>query len=820
MPDNPERSAPDPAFAISGELSTLMRTFDWSLTPLGSPENWPAVLRTLVTLILGAGQPMFVVWGPEHILLYNDACVGIMGPKHPAALGRPLLEVWSELRDDLEPVLARACTGEALPIDDNALVLHHIDSPDEMRFSCTPIRDDTGTLAGLFCVCPQTSGPVLTRHRLAAGTERQLFKQAPGFITILRGPEHVFEFVNDAYARLFGGRDFVGSTVRQVFPDIVGQGFYEWLDQVYATGKRFIAHDVPIRLRPMSDAAPEERFLDFIYEPVINANGQVTGIFVEGYDVTNAHRAREALQQLNDTLEARVADRTARLQASEARLRAIFETSYQYQGLMALDGTLLDANAASLEGIRARIGDVVGQPFWETPWFTGTPGMPEAVRAAIPRVVAGETVRREIVVNLPTGQRAFDFSMRPIRDETGRVIAIVPEAAELTERRRAEEQFRQAQKMEAIGQLTGGVAHDFNNLLTIIRSATDFLRRPDLTADRRQRYLNAITETVDRATKLTGQLLAFARRQPLKPEVFDVAGQVRGVADMLRTIVGGRIRIVTDLTDEHFLIEADISQFETALVNMAVNARDAMNGEGVLTLRIRSVSGLSAHRRHRHEADRFVAISLNDTGTGIAPDKLEHIFEPFFTTKEIGQGTGLGLSQVYGFVKQSGGDVVVDSDPNRGATFTLYLPRVEHEAADTIPADAPGALPPEDGRGCRVLVVEDNVEVGIFSTQLLQDLGYQATWAASANEALNLLGQQHNFDAVFSDVVMPGMGGVELGREIRRRYPGLPVVLASGYSHVLIAEGRHGFALVRKPYTVEELSRVLRQAIQEHPGTS
>ncbi|MBM6581708.1 PAS domain-containing protein [Microvirga sp. BT689] len=552
--------------------------------------------------------------------------------------------------------------------------------------------------------------------------------------------------------------------------------------------------------------------------PVWNSEGQVGAALVVIVDINEQKRAQEALERLNERLEAEVAQRTAELRSSEARLRTIFETSYQYQWLMAPDGTLLDANTSSLEGIQSAREGVVGKPFRDTPWFTATPGMPETVRVAVARVAGGETMRQEIFLNLPSGQRAFDLSMRPVQNAGGEVVAIVPEAVDITERRHAEEALRQSQKMEAVGQLTGGVAHDFNNLLTIIRSATDLLRRSDLPEDRRQRYIEAIADTVERASKLTGQLLAFARRQALKPEVFDVVERIRAIIDMLRTVLGSRIQIVTDIGYERCLVEADASQFETALVNMAVNARDAMDGEGILTIRVQGVMQMPPIRGHGGGAGSFIAVSLADTGSGIPADKLARIFEPFYTTKEVGRGTGLGLSQVYGFAKQSGGDVDVETELRRGTTFTLYLPQVTHTAAEAAP-HVRGAVQGDTGGGRSVLVVEDNVEVGTFSTQLLRDIGYETTWAANADEALKLLHERMNgFDVVFSDVVMPGMSGVELGQEIRRRFPCLPVVLTSGYSHVLAEEGRYGFELLKKPYAVEELSRVLQSVIQVRKG--
>jgi PAS domain S-box-containing protein len=373
----------------------------------------------------------------------------------------------------------------------------------------------------------------------------------------------------------------------------------------------------------------------------------------------------------------------------------------------------------------------------------------------------------------------------------------------------AEEALRQSQKMEAVGQLTGGLAHDFNNLLTVIRGSVDLLRRPDISAARRDRYIEAIADTADRASRLTSQLLAFARRQALKPETFDVCDSVRVIQPMIRTLVGSRIAITVEAPDHPCTIDADRSQFDTALVNMAVNARDAMAGEGSLTMTVAMVDGMPAIRAHPAVDGSFVTISVRDTGSGIAADKIDKIFEPFFTTKGVGEGTGLGLSQVFGFTKQSGGDVVVESNEGSGATFVMYLPAsvgeadVQAAASDTGPALAEGAC---------ILVVEDNPEVGTFAAEALSEMGYQAILASDGNMALERLRDDRaRYDVVFSDVVMPGMSGVELGQELRRLYPDLPVILTSGYSSVLAQGGTHGFELLHKPYSVDELAKVLRK---------
>ncbi|HEV2156734.1 PAS domain S-box protein [Bradyrhizobium sp.] len=563
------------------------------------------------------------------------------------------------------------------------------------------------------------------------------------------------------------------------------------------------------------NAGGEWRWLRSESQPRWDPTGKHIGFIGVAHDITVAKQAEIELRKLNETLEERIAERTAELESNEARLRAILETSNQYQGLVNLKGELLYANKTALDGVKARSEDVIGKPFWDTPWFTGTSGMSAAVREAFDTVLRGEPVRMEMRLRLPIGERDFEFGMRPVLDRHGNITGAVPEAVDITERRRGEEALRQSQKMEAIGQLTGGVAHDFNNLLTIIRSATDFLRRRELPEERRRRYVDAISDTVERASKLTAQLLAFARRQPLKPQIFNVGSQVEGVAQLIRPLVGGRIEIVVDIRDADCFTVADIAQFETALINLAINARDAMEGEGRLTIAVRKVEGIPSLRAQSARGGDYVAISVADTGSGIAPEHIDAIFEPFFTTKEVGKGTGLGLSQAFGFAKQSEGDIAVTSTHGQGATFTIYLPQVQSPTAEKEAASLASEAA-TTGRGYRVLVVEDNDDVGQFSTELLEDLGYVTRRVANANAALAILGEnEFAVDLVFSDVIMPGMNGVELAGVIRERYPGLPVVLTSGYSNVLAENAHRGFELIQKPYSVESLSRILRKAITE-----
>jgi PAS domain S-box-containing protein len=558
----------------------------------------------------------------------------------------------------------------------------------------------------------------------------------------------------------------------------------------------------------------EWRWLRSESQPRWDPTGKHIGFIGVAHDVTAAKHAEIGLRQLNETLEERIRERTAQLEVNEARMRAILESSHQYQVLLSLDGRVLYANRTALAGIGAEAVDVIGKPYWDTLWFAGTDGAPEAIRSSFAQVLRGESAQiSELMLDLPIGNRFFDFTMRPVFDQYGKVTGAVPEAIDITERRKSEEALRQSQKMEAIGQLTGGVAHDFNNLLTIIRSATDFLRRRDLPEERRRRYVDAISDTVERAAKLTTQLLVFARRHPLKPETFNVSTQVESFAQLIGPLVGSRIGVETDIPDPDCFATADVAQFETALINLAVNGRDAMQGEGRLTITVKKIDSIPASRDDGVRHAPFVAISVQDTGEGIASKNLAVIFEPFFTTKEVGKGTGLGLSQAFGFARQSGGDIAVVSELGEGATFTIYLPQAAPPPL-TKQLNAASSESAVTGRRHSVLVVEDNEEVGRFSTELLEDLGYIVKRVSNAAAALAVLAEnEFAVDLVFSDVIMPGMNGVELATILRERYPGLPVVLTSGYSNVLADNAHSGFELIQKPYSVELLSRILRKSM-------
>ena len=574
--------------------------------------------------------------------------------------------------------------------------------------------------------------------------------------------------------------------------DVTGEAFASALDP-----ERRATYDVEYRTVGKEDGII--RWVAAKGRGIFDDKGRCIRAIGTAIDITLRKATEDRLRELNTTLEQRVADSTAERDR-------MWRLTTDLMLVAQFDATIVSVNPAWTTLLGWERDELIGRPYLD---FVHPDDQP-ATGSETNRLTDGMTTLRfeNRYRHRDGGYRWLSWSAVP---EHGLIHAV---ARDITGEKVANEALSQAQKMDAVGQLTGGVAHDFNNLLTVIRSAADFLRRADITDEKRRRYIDAISDTADRGAKLTGQLLAFARRQPLRPEVFDVGDKVAGVAEMVRSLLGSRVALEVEQPPEAFHAEADVAQFDTAILNLAVNARDAMNGEGRLTLRVQLASSIPAMRHHAERPGSYVAVSVTDTGGGITPENLSRIFEPFFTTKDVGKGTGLGLSQVFGFAKQSGGDVLVESEAGTGTTFTIYLKLVS--AKGVKPSEPADAKQPAHAPNANVLVVEDNSDVGEFATAMLQDLGYRTTWAADANAARDLLDQDElKFDVVFTDVIMPGMTGIELGEEVRRRYPGLPVVLTSGYSHVLAENGHHGFDLLQKPYSVEAMSRVLRRAVHD-----
>jgi nitrogen-specific signal transduction histidine kinase/CheY-like chemotaxis protein len=389
--------------------------------------------------------------------------------------------------------------------------------------------------------------------------------------------------------------------------------------------------------------------------------------------------------------------------------------------------------------------------------------------------------------------------------------------AEVSERMTIEAALRQSQKMEAVGQLTGGVAHDFNNLLTVIIGGLDTVRRnaPEDNA-RLVRALDMATQGANRAVTLTSRLLAFSRRTPLEPRPLDLNAVVRQATELLHRTLGETIELEGVLSPRLWLVEVDQNQLESAILNLAVNARDAMPDGGKLTIETANTMLDESYVALDAEVatGQYAMLSISDSGSGMSRQVLERAFEPFYTTKEVGKGTGLGLSMVYGFAKQSGGHVTIYSEPGQGTTVKLYFPR--YSGGLTGEPATGKMLAPEGMSGETVLLVEDNDDVRAYSVSVLTELGYQVTAAANADAALAVIRGSGRIDLLFTDVVLPGRSGREIADEARTIRPDLKVLYTTGYSrNAIVHQGRldAGVQLITKPFTFEQLAQRLRDVL-------
>jgi len=952
MQSLPEADSAPEFIRGGGEMGALIRAHEWPSTPLGSPDTWPQSLRTAVRLLLNSGHPMYIWWGADLLCFYNDAYRQSIGPeRHPESLGRKAIEVWEEIWDIIGPQIAQVMSGGGATWHENALVpITRNGRREEVywTYSFGPIDDRAAAtgVGGVLVVCTETTQQVLSARRAVEEQQKfsALFEQAPSFMAMLRGPEHRFELANPSYLRLIGRSDVLGRTVAEAIPEAGGQGYLELLDTVYRTGQPFAANGVRYAAQPVAGGPVDEHYIDFVYQPIKDAAGVVTGIFVDGVDVTGRAIADAALVESERQL--RLATDAAEVGLWDldmgtdtlywpARVKAMFGISADqpismvdfYNGLHPDDKARVSgAFAAALDPVKQALYDVeyrtIGKEDGLVRWvaakgrglfdgercvrvigtaidITARKATDEKLRKlneelerrvaealaerkvfadivestdalvlvldrnfhimAINRATADELYRlygfrptvgddllasleafpeqREHIVrywgralageeftatdefgDAGVQHRYYEMKFNSLRDRSGNLVGAFQFVYDVTDRLRdqarlaeAETHLRQAQKIEALGQLTGGVAHDFNNLLMVISGGLSLLER-SAEPERRHRILAQMRQATDRGASLSRQLLAFARRQPLKPEPIDLRRRIDGMRDLLDRTLRGDVLVRTDLASDLWPIKVDPAELELVILNLCVNARDAMPNGGTITISANNAESI----RHGELVGDFVSLCVEDCGTGMSEEVLAHIFEPFFTTKEIGKGSGLGLPQVYGFAEQSGGAVKVDTVMGRGTKMILLLPR-----SATPPSQPTTIVADPDSTGRRhalrgsVLLVEDDDEVASLVTEMLAELGYRVTRAASAQGALGALADDRAVDLVFSDVLMPGaMNGMDLAREVRRRRPHMPILLTSGYSGAAFKEAAsEDINVLRKPYEINALESALRTAL-------
>ena len=644
-------------------------------------------------------------------------------------------------------------------------------------------------------------------------------------------------FILDAKNRLLdlnpAARVLLGEKVPKLGED-ARQALPQWLTQGLASASE--QQDTRQFRRPDGGASYELSEAE-----LHDSDGSLRGRALVLRDNTERRRARELLRKTHGELEVRVVERTRELESvnatlrqqieetraaqsaaqdSERKFRAIFDGAYELIGMMAPDGTVLEPNRAALSLVGVTHDEVCGKPFWEGPWWKHSSELQSQLRVAIGVAARGKFVRFDVTHETASGEtRVVDFSLAPIFDESGKVASLLAEGRDISELKRAEAentrlqaQLYQAQKLDSIGRLAGGVAHDFNNLLTVILGNVDLARSIETPSPRLADHLHDIEQATLSAAALTRQLLAFARRQIVEPRVLDLNGSIENVRKLLARLLGEDIDVRLELEPGLWRVRVDPSHAEQMLINLAVNARDAMPKGGQLVIRTENRRTAPPKHLGAPITSDYVIVSVSDQGVGIGADVLPQIFEPFFTTKPQGMGTGLGLAMVYGAMQQARGMVDVESAVGRGTTFTLYFPRCDENTIDSLrPLDS---RPPRGHE--TVALVEDQDLVRATTKRQLESLGYHVIDFSTAEEALPALRYTQNLALLVADVVLAGSSGRELAEQLSIARPGLRIMFISGYTEDVVL--RHGIELgevsfLAKPFNIAELAQAVRRAL-------
>ncbi len=979
MMNEPNADARFWQLAGGGATGALIREKDWSTTPLGPIECWPAALRSVVQMVVSSPVPMTVLWGGDGVLIYNDGYAEVCGPRHPEALGGKLLEVWPEARDFNARVIAAAMAGDALSFREQELELWRKGRPEKvwMDLEYTPLRDAAGLPAGMLAMVFDITPRVLAEAQLVESEERYRFLDDLGqAVGALHDADEVMQVTtrmvathlglsNCAYADMDGDED--GFTIRgdwhaptsrsivghysladfgtlavgelragrpliinnnlaeiaaheaKTFQDIgiaaticmplikngrltalmaindsvprawsereltlirdVTMRSWAHVERVAAEanlrsseeqlrlaveaaevglwdvdevrGTMFwparvkamfgISPDVPVSmddyyagLHPddyeataaayAAAANPSRRAIyDVEYRTIGKEDGlerwvaaKGRGIFEDdrcvrvigtAIDITAWKRTEQALRDLNDTLEQRIeagiAERKILADVVENTTAIIFVADPEFRW-RAINKAAAAAFKA-IYGIRPTIGASMLDALAHLPEHR------EQVSRIWGRALAGEEFSLTEEFGDPGhARRTYEMTFSALRDPSGRRVGAYQIVHDVTERvaeqRRlaeAEELLRQAQKVEALGRLTGGVAHDFNNLLTPIIGSLDLLTRKEVGNERERKLIEGALQSAERARTLVQRLLAFARRQPLQPMPIDIRTLIQGMSELVSTTTGPQVPVVVHAPDDLPLAQADFNQVEMAVLNLCVNARDAMPNGG--TIRITASSRTIKRDQADLRAGAYVLISVADTGTGMDAATLARAIEPFFSTKGVGRGTGLGLSMVHGLAQQLGGGMRLFSREGVGTNVELWLP-VATKISDEQSATKPSGVLTTPRKG-RALVVDDEAVVRAATAHMMSEIGYEVVEAEDAAEALRFLRSNTEFSILVSDHLMPGMNGVELVRVARSLHPHLRCLIVSGYADV---EGiAPDFARLAKPFRVDELAAAL-----------
>jgi PAS domain S-box-containing protein len=807
--------------AGGGEMGALTRAFNWSASPLGRPETWPQSLRTAVRILLNTNHPMFIWWGPQLIQFYNDAYRQTMGPeRHPSALGQRGRECWREIWPIIGPQIDQVMRGGGATWHENQLVpVTRYGKLEQVywTYGYSPIDKDDG-VGGVLVVCRDVTKDYLAsaalREREAELARVQQLGRVGGLEVDLRtgfrnrrSPEYLL--------------------IHGLPPDSANETHEDWLRRIHpedraSTEKKFRdavagnARDYNVQYRIIRPNDGQTRWIAVKSTIERDDHGRAVRLVGAHTDITEQVMTEQALRQSED-LYRKLADQLADLNATLAQ--RVEEKTRERDRIWNVSQDLLlvaDRNGAwqSVNPAWTRtLGWSEAELLNRTSEWLEHPEDNAITKKQITRLAAGETtVRFESRFRHKDGSYRW-LSWTGVRDnDRNYVVArdVTAEKAAAERLRATEEALLQSQKMEAVGQLTGGIAHDFNNLLTGIVGSLD-LMQTRLNQGRTEnvaRYINAAMTSANRAAALTHRLLAFARRQPLIPKSIDVNQLVVSLEDLLRRTIGETIDLRIAASDDLWSTLCDPNQLESALLNLAINARDAMPDGGRLTIATTNarLDSIAAGTPALSPGD-YVCITVADTGVGMSAEVAGRAFDPFFTTKPIGQGTGLGLSMIYGFARQSNGHVTIESKIGRGTSIRLYLPRHHGEIALRPHASTRQAEYAASGE--TVLVIEDEPVVRGVVLEMLVGNGYRALEAIDGPAGLKILSSDQRIDLLITDVGLPGMNGRQVADHAREIRPELKILFITGYAEsVAISDGflQPGMELITKPFDLDHLA--------------